>query len=82
MVEIKLTPVQLLRWSLRNIRPKEISTQMIDRILDHVASYNGRLEKKLRERENDEVYWVFVFDNDSDAIAFRLCHDFDLDNRH
>lgn len=55
---------------------------MIDRILDHVASYNGRLEKKLRERENDEVYWVFVFDNDSDAIAFRLCHDFDLDNRH
>lgn len=80
MTEIELTPVQLLRWSLRNIRPKEISAQIIDRIRHHVASHNGRLEKKLRERENDEVYWVFVFDNDSDAIAFRLCHDFDLEN--
>lgn len=80
MVEIELTPVQLLRWSLRNIRPKEISTQMVNRIRDHVASHNGRLEKKPREQENDEVYWAFVFDNDSDAIAFRLCHDFDLEN--
>lgn len=69
MVEITMNVVEMVRWAGPKMTLEDKKRPFMDVMEEWAAEYNGEFVK---DNDPDSYSWLFRFEQDSDAVAFKL----------